>query len=116
MATDSPDRRALPGQFGPSTIPAALASAAERLRDAPWMAFRGEVQTFSDLARQVDSIALGLLALGVRPGDRVGLFMGNGFEWLQIEYAVTSLGAALVPLNTALRHRELEHIVDKSEM
>lgn len=66
--------------------------------------------------RNVTTIAAGLEALGIAKGDRVGLFLGNTFEWLQIEYAVTALGAALVPLNTALRVRELDHIVRTSEM
>jgi len=77
---------------------------------------KGEVQTFADLIGNVAKIAAGLEALGIAKGDRVGLFLGNRFEWLQIEYAVTALGAALVPLNTALRARELDHIVRTSEM
>lgn len=103
-------------ELGPSTIPAVLSQAARRFADAPWMAFKGEVQTFADLMGNVATIAAGLEALGIASGDRVGLFLGNTFEWLQIEYAVTALGAALVPLNTALRARELDHIVRTSEM
>jgi fatty-acyl-CoA synthase len=103
-------------EFGPSTIPAVLSLAGRRFADEPWMAFKGEVQTFAHLTSNVATIAAGLEALGIAKGDRVGLFLGNTFEWLQIEYAVTALGAALVPLNTALRARELEHIVSTSEM
>jgi len=103
-------------ELGPSTIPAVLSQAGRRFAQAPWMAFKGEVQTFSDLTRNVAVIINGLEELGISRGDRVGLFLANTFEWLQIEYAVTSLGAALVPLNTALRTRELEHIVGTSEM
>jgi len=103
-------------ELGPSTIPAVLSQAGRRFADQPWMAFKGEVQTFADLIGNVAKIAAGLEALGIAKGDRVGLFLGNRFEWLQIEYAVTALGAALVPLNTALRARELDHIVRTSEM
>ena len=103
-------------ELGPSTIPAVVAQAGRRFADEPWMAFKGEVQTFAQLTSNVATIAAGLQRLGIAKGDRVGLFLGNTFEWLQIEYAVTALGAALVPLNTALRARELEHIVSKSEM
>jgi fatty-acyl-CoA synthase len=103
-------------EFGRSTIPAVLSRAGDQFADEPWMAFKGEVRTFTDLMSNVATIAAGLEALGIAKGDRVGLFLGNAFEWLQIEYAVTALGAALVPLNTALRARELDHIVSKSEM
>jgi fatty-acyl-CoA synthase len=80
------------------------------------MAFKGKVQTFADLTANVHKITGCLRDLGIKQGDRIGLFLGNSFEWLQIEYAVTSLGAALVPLNTALRARELDFILKKSEM
>ncbi len=99
-----------------STIPAVLSQAGRRFAEEPWMAFKGELQTFADLTDNVATIAAGLETLGIAKGDRVGLFLGNMFEWLQIEYAVTALGAALVPLNTALRARELDHIVRTSGM
>lgn len=97
-----------------STIPEALERAAERFAERAWMAFRDEELSFRELRERVEAIARGLLALGVRRGHRVGLFMDNRFEWLQVEYAVTSLGASLVPINTWFRSRELEHIVGQS--
>ncbi|HLN18155.1 MAG TPA: AMP-binding protein [Acidimicrobiales bacterium] len=107
-----------PGAEGPArpTIPAALARAVVRFGPTPWMFYGGATQTFADLGDRVAVLAAGLAALGVGPGDRVGLFLGNGFDWLQIEYAVTSLGAWLVPLNTTFRERELDPIMTGSEM
>jgi long-subunit acyl-CoA synthetase (AMP-forming) len=98
------------------TLGSSLQEAVSRFGEAPWMAFRGEVRTFSDLGRQVDEIAAALQANGVEHGQRVGLFLGNCFEWLQIEYAVTGLGASLVPINTTLKGRELSHIIGHSSM
>jgi acyl-CoA synthetase (AMP-forming)/AMP-acid ligase II len=98
------------------TIGEALADAVVRFADAPWMAFGGKTQTFADLGRHVDEFSNALVALGVQRDDQVGLFLGNCFEWLQLEYAVASLGARLVPLNTMLGERELRHIVGRSEM
>ena len=98
------------------TIGAALSEAADNFGRAPWMGFQGEVQTFTDLGRHVNAIAAGLVANDVGRGDRVGLFLGNGFEWLQIEYGTTSLGAWLVPINTMLHEQELEHVVGHSTM
>lgn len=98
----------------PETIKGTLDTAVERYGAAPWMAHDGEVRSFTQLGEQVERIAGALLGLGVEPGDRVGLFLGNCFEWLQIEYAVAALGAWLVPLNTWFRERELEHILGQS--
>jgi fatty-acyl-CoA synthase len=97
-----------------STIPGALDAAVGRFSDRPWMAFRDEVRPFSRLHDDVEAIARGLSALGLGHGRRLGLYMDNRFEWLQTEYAVTSLGAWLVPINTYFRSRELEHVLSES--
>jgi fatty-acyl-CoA synthase len=98
------------------TIHAALERAAERYGARPWMAFGGEELSFVELRDRVDVITRGLRALGLQHGERVGLFMDNRFEWLQTEYAVTSLGAWLVPINTWFRSRELEHVLGETGM
>lgn len=98
------------------TIGSALEGAVTRFGNSPWMAFAGEVRTFSDLGRQVEEMATALEANGIEHAQRVGLFLGNCFEWLQIEYAVTGLGASLVPINTTLKGRELSHIIGHSGM
>jgi acyl-CoA synthetase (AMP-forming)/AMP-acid ligase II len=96
------------------TIPDALERGVNRYATHPWMALRDEVRTFERLGADVDAIARGLAALGLGHGERLGLFMDNRFEWLQTEYAATSLGAWLVPLNTWFRFRELEHVLSES--
>jgi fatty-acyl-CoA synthase len=98
------------------TIHAALQRAVEHYGSRPWMAFQGEELTFSDMRGRVDAITRGLMSLGLRHGERLGLFMDNRFEWLQTEYAAASLGAWLVPLNTWFRSRELEHVIGQSGM
>jgi len=80
------------------------------------MAYRDETRTFAQLGRDVEEIASGFVALGTDPGDRVGLFLGNCFEWLEVEYAVTATGGWLVPINTMLHERELAHVIGQSEM
>ncbi|HEY6759935.1 MAG TPA: AMP-binding protein [Baekduia sp.] len=99
---------------GTSTISATLDDAVARRGDAPWMVIGQETQTFTELGQRVDAIAAGLIAAGVEPGDGIALFLGNRFEWLQIEYAAAAIGAFLVPLNTWLRQRELTHILASS--
>lgn len=98
------------------TIPGALASAVARFGGAPWMAYDGRSMSFAEMGEMTESIARGLLSAGVRPGDRVGLFAGNGFRWLPIEYATVAIGAQFIPINTWFRFRELDHILRESEL
>lgn len=58
--------------------------------------------TYDQLRCESMTIAAGLWALGVRPGDRVAILMGNRAEWLSSYFAVLGLGATAVALNTWL--------------
>jgi fatty-acyl-CoA synthase len=100
----------------PATVPALLGRAAETFPDDPWLAFEDTTVTFAELRERVDVLARAFVAAGVGPGDRVGLFLRNCVDWLAIQYAVTSIGAQLVPLNTMYRTRELGHVVRTSRM
>lgn len=98
------------------TIPALLAQAASTWSGGFWLRDRREEITFGQLAERVEATARTLLAAGVERGSRVGLFMGNRALWLEIEYAVTSLGAVLVPLNTMLTAPELVNLLKHSRV
>ena len=58
--------------------------------------------SYSQLAGESQIVAAGLWALGVRPGDRVAILMGNRAEWLTSYFAILGLGATAVALNTWL--------------
>lgn len=75
-----------------------------------------EDRTFSygEMNTLVDRVAHGLLALDVKPGDRVALWMSNVWEWVAIQFAVTRIGAVLTPLNTRLRVEDLRHTLSDS--
>ncbi|MEW6611333.1 MAG: AMP-dependent synthetase/ligase [Pseudomonadota bacterium] len=51
-----------------------------------------------EMASEVRRWARGLLALGVRPGDRVAIMAGNSPEWAMLDFAVLSVGAVTVPI------------------
>ena len=70
--------------------------------------------TYAELRVEVDRIARGLLALGVEPGDRVGIWSPNCAEWLILQYAAAKAGAVLVNVNPAYRLRELEYALRQS--
>ena len=71
--------------------------------------------SYGDLQASVRHCAAHLYALGVKPGDRVLLYLPNGFEFIQVLYAAFSLGAAVVPVNTRLTGREVAHICADSQ-
>ena len=73
--------------------------------------FRATYQQLWDLTSQV---ALGLLAMGVEKGDRVGIWSPNRFEWVVVQYATARIGAILVNLNPAYRTAELEYSLNQS--
>jgi acyl-CoA synthetase (AMP-forming)/AMP-acid ligase II len=56
--------------------------------------------TYAQLAERVDTVARGLIAVGVQPGDRVCVWAPNTHHWVVATLAAHSAGAALVPLNT----------------
>ena len=56
----------------------------------------GRRWTYADLASDVDACAVGLLGLGVRPGDRVGIWAPNCAPWVLIQFATAKIGAILV--------------------
>ena len=72
-------------------------------RDALVEHASGRRWTYRELAAEVDSVALGLLDLGVGQGDRVGIWAPNCAEWTFVQYATAKLGAILVNINPAYR-------------
>jgi fatty-acyl-CoA synthase len=97
-----------------STLGALVAWAARRWGAREALCFRGRRSTFADVAAGVDRVARGLIALGVRPGDRVALWMPNRPEWIEAAFAVLELGAVLVPVNTRLRTDDVAYILAQS--
>ena len=79
------------------------------------LCFRGRRWTFAELAAEVDRVARGLVALGIEPGERVGLWMLNRPEWIAVAFAVMKIGAVLLPINTRLRTDDVAYILGQSE-
>jgi cyclohexanecarboxylate-CoA ligase len=67
--------------------------------------------TYAQLRAEVDHVALGLLGLGVRPGDVVSFQLPNWIEWVVVHYATTRIGAISNPLIPIYRERELEFMI-----
>ena len=76
---------------------------------------RGLRYTFSDLEKEARLIARGLIAAGVKRGDRVAVWATNVPEWIVLQFALAKAGAILVTVNTSLRAREIEYLLRQSE-
>ncbi|WP_374199342.1 AMP-binding protein [Streptomyces sp. ISL-44] len=74
----------------------------------------GRRWTYAELAADVDTLALGLLGLGIVKGDRVGIWAPNRAEWTLVQYATARIGAVLVTVNPAYRSHELEYVLRQS--
>jgi len=72
--------------------------------------------TYSELDVEVDELALGLIARGISPGDRVGIWAPNCAEWVLVQYATAKVGAVLVNVNPAYRTHELAYVMKQSGM
>ena len=68
-----------------------------------------------DFQQMVQDLAMGLYELGVRKGDKVSIHAENSTEWLIIDQAVLSLGAALVPIYTTQPGDQIKYILENSE-
>jgi len=69
--------------------------------------------TYSEFKRHVDRFATGLIALGIEPGDRVGIWGPNSYEWALTQFATAKIGAIMVCVNPAYRLFELEYVLNK---
>ncbi|MBB4640369.1 AMP-binding protein [Rhizorhapis suberifaciens] len=69
--------------------------------------------TYAELKERVDALAAGLLALGLEPNDRVGIWAPNCWEWLVTQYATAKAGLILVNINPAYRTAEVEYALNK---
>jgi fatty-acyl-CoA synthase len=70
--------------------------------------------TYRELQRQVNAFAAGLIALGLEPGDRVGIWSPNNAEWVVTQFATAKAGIILVNINPAYRVAELEYALNKA--
>jgi fatty-acyl-CoA synthase len=82
----------------------------EALVDVP----SGRRWTYAELNTDVDTLALGLLDLGIDKGDRVGIWAPNCPEWTLVQLATAKIGAVLVTINPAYRTHELAYALEQS--
>nr|MBP8247331.1 AMP-binding protein [Phenylobacterium sp.] len=97
------------------TIGQALDEAARRWPDqeAVVSVHQGIRWTYRDLNARASAFAAGLLALGLEPGDRIGIWSPNRAEWTLTQFAAARAGLILVTINPAYRLSEVEYTLNK---
>jgi long-chain acyl-CoA synthetase len=101
------------------TIARAAASAAERFGDRTAVRHRKDDEwhdaTFAEVATIVDEIALGLVGLGMQPGDRVALLANTRPEWTYSSLAISRAGGIVVPIYPTNSPEECEWVAGNSD-
>ncbi|OPY18375.1 MAG: 3-hydroxypropionyl-coenzyme A synthetase [Methanomethylovorans sp. PtaU1.Bin093] len=72
--------------------------------------------TYKEFDERVNTLAKGLLAIGIGKGDHVGIWAKNVPDWLTFMFATAKIGAVLVTVNTAYKSHEVEYVIKQSDM
>ena len=75
---------------------------------------KGMRLTYHELSAVATQLARGLLALGVQPGERVGIWSPNRWEWIVTQFGTPKIGTILVNVNPSYRLRELGYALRQS--
>ena len=96
------------------TIAQFLQQTVQRFADRPAVVLREQNLrwTWAQFQAEVDALASGFLALGLQPGDRVGIWSPNRAEWVVTQFATARAGLVLVNINPAYRMAELEYALN----
>jgi fatty-acyl-CoA synthase len=101
-------------QWTPITHHGRLDACAQQWPDRPFVITDDRTVTYAETAGWSRRLADGLAALGVTPGDRVGMLMANYIEFAPVKFAISRLGAIAVPLNYLYRRDELAYVLAQS--
>lgn len=99
----------------PCTLHEALDAAAARWPDRPYVITDRVTYTYAEIRVWSLRLASGLVAIGIQPGERVGLEMGNYPEFVACKYAISRTGATAIPINFVSRREELARVLGHSQ-
>src|SRR3954465_810050 len=100
------------------TIGANLDRTIERFpdREAPVSVHQDPPYTDAQFGEAVERCARALIAAGIEPGDRVGIWSPNCAEWALVQYGTAKAGIILVNINPAYRSSELAYVLNQSSI
>jgi len=96
------------------TVPAMLARQAARHGDKPLVSSGGRTWTYAQTQNEAAKFGATLRAAGIKQGDRVALICSNRLDFLRVFLGCAWIGAVSVPVNTASRGKQLQHILSNS--
>jgi long-chain acyl-CoA synthetase len=104
---------------GARTVAQLPAVAAERYADRVALRAKGadgawHDTTYAEAGTVIEELALGLVALGIQPGERVAILMNTRAEWTLASYAISAAGAVVVPVYPTNSPEECEWVVGNS--
>src|SRR5689334_10222148 len=102
-------------RWTPMTLDQRLDACAEEFGDRPLVLTDDRTLTYAGAVRWMDRLADGLAALGVRPGDHVGLMMANHLEFVPLKFAIARAGAIAIPFNYLYRAEEFAYVLAQSQ-
>ncbi len=102
-------------EWTPYTFDGWLDRCAQEYGDRPLVITDERTLTYVETAEWSRRLADGLAALGVRPGDHVGMIMANYLEFVPLKFAIARVGAVAVPFNFLYRRNELAYVLAQSE-
>jgi long-chain acyl-CoA synthetase len=104
---------------GPATVAHLVDYGAAKHGDRPAARFKRDGEwperTYAELAQDVRDLALGLVGLGIAPGERVCILANTRFEWMLVELAAATAGAVIVPIYPTNSPEECEWVVGNSQ-
>ncbi|KZS12301.1 Long-chain fatty acid transport protein 6 [Daphnia magna] len=100
------------------TLGQLLQQAADRFGDRTAAVFvhQNIRKTFHQVLIEADKVAAGLRSLGLKRGDRIGIWGPNSYEWLLTQWAAARAGLILVNVNPAYQAGELRYALEKVEV
>jgi long-chain acyl-CoA synthetase len=101
---------------GKMNIAEILTKTARRLPEKTAFVFNDQGTSYKTLQDLTEAFAYGLQKLGVRKGDRVGVFAPSSLEFVISWFAVVKVGAVFVPVNIMLKARESKYILENAEV
>ena len=99
---------------GEATTAAVLAAVAEALPGQSFVVADDGELTYREMASLCVDLAAGFTALGLQPGERVGILLPNGLRWCTTLFGAHAAGLSVVPLNTWYRRDELASVARRA--
>ncbi len=98
------------------TIPKALQYAKQTWPDRPALKYKNETITYEGLYDKVCRLTKSFENIGVKKGDHVAVLIAGYPEWFYISYALSTLGAVIVPINITWQKQEILHVLRYSDI